>query len=215
LLSGSGAREGDWLVALEQQAGRGRQGRAWIGASGNFFGSTLVELGASDPPAPTLSMAAGVALIRAVEASASATGLMLKWPNDLMMGRAKLAGILLERSGNRLVAGFGVNLARAPALPDRETACLASVALITPQSFAPLLAGAFARALELWRSDQPRLMTSWFESAHPIGTPLSVRAGPAEKVHGEFAGIDLDGALRLRLADGATRVIHAADVSLV
>jgi BirA family biotin operon repressor/biotin-[acetyl-CoA-carboxylase] ligase len=186
-----------------------------VAASGNFFGSTLVELAPTDPPAPTLSMAAGVALIRAVEAAAPATGLMLKWPNDLMIGRAKLAGILLERSGNRLVAGFGVNLARAPEVPARETACLASVALVTPQGFAPLLAGAFARALELWRTDQPRLMSSWFESAHPIGTPLRVRAGPIEMAEGEFAGIDLDGALRLRLADGTTRVIHAADVSLV
>jgi BirA family transcriptional regulator, biotin operon repressor / biotin---[acetyl-CoA-carboxylase] ligase len=215
LLAASGAVEGDWLVALEQEAGRGRQGRAWVGASGNFFGSTLVELVPSDPPAPTLSMAAGVALIRAVEAAAPATGLILKWPNDLMMGHAKLGGILLERSGSRLVAGFGVNLARAPELPDRETGSLASVALVTPQGFAPLLAGAFARALDLWRSDQPRLMSSWFESAHPIGTPLPVHAGPGETAQGEFAGIDLDGALRLRLADGSTRVIHAADVSLV
>ena len=160
-------------------------------------------------------MAAGVALIRAVEAAAPATGLMLKWPNDLLMGRGKLAGILLERSGDRLVAGFGVNLARTPAVPERETACLASVALVTPQGFAPLLAGAFARALDLWRSEHPRLMSSWFESAHPVGTPLHVHAGPAETAEGEFAGIDLDGALRLRLADGSTRVIHAADVSLV
>lgn len=173
-----------------------------------------MTLGPSDPPAPTLSMAAGVALIRAIEAAAPATGLMLKWPNDLMMGRAKLAGILLERNGNRLVAGFGINLARAPDVTGRETASLASVALITPQGFAPLLAGAFSRALDLWRSDQPRLMSNWFESAHPIGTPLRVHAGPSEMAEGAFAGIDLDGALRLRLADGTTRVIHAADVSL-
>jgi BirA family biotin operon repressor/biotin-[acetyl-CoA-carboxylase] ligase len=153
-------------------------------------------------------------VIRAVEAASPAAGLMLKWPNDLMMGADKLAGVLLERSGDRLVAGFGVNLCHAPDLPDRPAAALGSVASLTPQSFAPLLAASFARALDLWRSDLPRLLTSWLESAHPVGTALSVHAAADQVVTGEFAGIDMDGALQLRLADGSTRVIHAADVSL-
>lgn len=167
-----------------------------------------------DPAAATLSLAAGVALMRAIEAAAPATGLILKWPNDLMMGQGKLAGILLERSGDRLVAGFGVNLARAPSLPDRPAASLADIALVTPQSFAPLLAGSFARALDLWRTDSKRLTTAWMESAHPAGTTLRVHSGPDELVDGAFDGIEADGALRLRLADGRTRVIHAGDVAL-
>ncbi len=174
----------------------------------------MIALRPTDPPAPSLSLAAGVALIRAVEAAAPATGLMLKWPNDLMIGPAKLAGILLERSGDRLVAGFGVNLANAPAIESRETIALSSVALVSPETFAPLIAAAFARALELWRSDLTRLTTAWLESAHPLGTPLTVRAGPDETLAGEFAGLDPDGALRLALADGSVRVMHAADVSL-
>ena len=214
MLAAANAAEGDWLVALAQEAGRGRQGRQWQARKGNFFGSTLVALRPTDPPAPSLSLAAGVALMRAVEAAAPATGLMLKWPNDLLIGPAKLAGILLERSGDRLVAGFGVNLANAPAIEGRETAALASVALVSPHSFAPLLAASFARALELWRSDMTRLMTAWLESAHPLGTPLTAHAGPDELVAGEFAGLEPDGALRLALADGSVRVIHAADVSL-
>lgn len=197
-----------------QEVGRGRQGRQWQSLNGNFFASTLVALRPSDPSAPSLSLAAGVALIRAVEAAAPATGLMLKWPNDLMIGSAKLGGILLERSGDRLVAGFGVNLAAAPAIADRPTIALSSVALVTPHSFAPLIAAAFARALDLWRSDLTRLTTAWLESAHPLGTPLNAHAGPDEMVAGEFAGLEPDGALRLALADGAVRVIHAADVSL-
>ena len=214
MLAGGGTVEGDWLVALDQDAGRGRQGRAWIGGGGNFFGSTLVMLGAGDPPAPSLSLAAGVALIRAVEAAAPATGLILKWPNDLMMGPAKLAGVLLERSGDRLVAGFGVNLAQAPDLPDRPAAALAEVALVSPESFAPLLAASFARMLDMWRTDLPRLMMLWLESAHPVGTPITVHASADETITGKFGGIEADGALRLALASGETRVIHAADVSL-
>jgi BirA family biotin operon repressor/biotin-[acetyl-CoA-carboxylase] ligase len=214
LLGTTTAVEGDWLVALAQDAGKGRQGRAWVSEPGNLFASTLVELGEGDPSAPSLSLAAGVALIRAVEAAAPATGLMLKWPNDLMIGSAKLAGILLERSGSRIVAGFGVNLARAPDVPGRDTAALASVALVSPESFAPLLAASFARALAMWRTDRLRLTTSWLESAHPIGTALQVRASATEIIDGEFAGLDPDGALLLKLADGSTRAVHAADVSL-
>lgn len=212
MLSESSAVEGDWLVALAQDAGRGRQGRVWVSKPGNFFGSTLVQLREGDPAAPGLALTAGVALIRAVEAAAPATGLFLKWPNDLMMGQAKLGGILLERSGARVVAGFGVNLAHAPNLPGRPAAALASAALVSPQSFAPLLAASFARALDHWRSDPAGLATSWLESAHPVGTPLSVNVSANEVASGEFGGIDDSGALLLNLADGSTHVIHAADV---
>jgi BirA family biotin operon repressor/biotin-[acetyl-CoA-carboxylase] ligase len=214
LLGDEAANEGDWLIALDQLAGRGRQGRDWVSSQGNFFGSTLVELRGSDPPAQSLSLAAGVALIRAVEAAAPATGLILKWPNDLMMGAAKLAGVLLERSGDRLVAGFGVNLAQAPAIEGRATAALSSVALISPESFAPLLAAAFSRALAMWREDFPRLATAWMESAHPVGTALTVHSGSEQAISGTFAGIESDGALRLQLDAGVVEIVRAGDVEL-
>jgi BirA family biotin operon repressor/biotin-[acetyl-CoA-carboxylase] ligase len=214
LLADGSAVEGDWLIALAQEVGRGRQGRAWESLEGNFFGSTLVVLKPGDPPAASLSLAAGIALIRAVEAAAPATGLILKWPNDLLMGSAKLGGILLERNGDRLVAGFGVNLARAPEIHDRPATALAAIALVSPQSFAPVLAGSFARALDMWRTDSQRLTTAWMESAHQPGTMLKVHAGPAELVEGKFDGLEADGGMRLLLPDGRTRVIRAGDVAL-
>ena len=214
LLADSGAVEGDWLVSLAQDSGRGRQGRAWESLNGNFFGSTLVVLKSGDPHAASLSLAAGIALIRAVEVAAPATGLMLKWPNDLLMGGAKLGGILLERTGDRLVAGFGLNLVQAPDLAERPTAALALIALVSPQSFAPVLAGAFARALDMWRTDSQRLTTGWMESAHPLGTALKVHASADEPVEGKFDGLEPDGAMRLLLADGSMRAIHAGDVAL-
>jgi BirA family biotin operon repressor/biotin-[acetyl-CoA-carboxylase] ligase len=139
---------------------------------------------------------------------------MLKWPNDLLLGPAKLAGILLERQEDRVVAGFGVNLSHAPVIEGRETAALSSVALVSPEAFTPLLAAAFARELARWREDPLALTALWLESAHPIGTPLSVHADPVEKVEGTFAGLAPDGALRLALPDGEERRIHAADVTL-
>lgn len=206
--------EGEWLVAARQEQGRGRQNRAWESPAGNFHGSTLVRLLPTDPPAGTLALVAGVALIRAVEAAAPATGLILKWPNDLLFGSAKLAGILLERQEDRIVAGFGVNLAHAPAVQGRETAALAAVALISPEAFAPLLAAAVARELQRWREDPLALTALWLESAHPVGTALSVHVSAEEKLDGRFAGLAPDGAMRLTLPGGEERRIHAADVML-
>jgi BirA family biotin operon repressor/biotin-[acetyl-CoA-carboxylase] ligase len=205
--------EGDWLVALRQDAGRGRHGRAWETLDGNFFGSTLVQLRDGDPPAPALALAAGLALIEAVEVAAPGLPLSLKWPNDLMLGDAKLAGILLERSGERIVAGFGVNLAAAPQIEGRNTASLEGS--IGPQAFAPLLAASFARLLAAWRSAEPAAFAqAWLARAHPLGTPLRVHSGPGERVAGTFDGIEPDGALRLRVEGGAVELIRAGDVSL-
>jgi BirA family biotin operon repressor/biotin-[acetyl-CoA-carboxylase] ligase len=139
---------------------------------------------------------------------------MLKWPNDLMLGPGKLGGILLERSGDRVVAGFGVNLLAAPDIPDRPTAALSDIALVSPAAFAPLIAAAFARELARWRSDPVAQRALWLESAHAVGTPISVHASAGERIEGVFAGLAEDGALQLRLADGSSRAIHAADVQI-
>lgn len=213
MLADHRAVEGEWLVALAQDGGKGRQGRKWVSDAGNFFGSTLVRLQPGDPPAASLSLAAGLALIEAVELAVPRLPLQLKWPNDLMLGQAKLAGILLERAGDRIVAGFGVNLASAPEIPSRATASLDSA--ITPQAFAPLLAGSFARSLANWRSWAVEAFADvWLARAHPFGTLLTVHAGPDEIISGTFAGIDPDGALRLRLQSGAEQVIRSGDVTL-
>ncbi|NUT00053.1 MAG: biotin--[acetyl-CoA-carboxylase] ligase [Sphingomonas sp.] len=212
LLRDPTAVEGDWLVAMAQDSGRGRQGREWISEAGNFFGSTLVILAPGDPAPQSLSLAASLALIEAVDVGVPDQSLMLKWPNDLLLGNAKLAGILLERSGGRVVAGFGVNLASAPRISGRDTAALNDA--ILPQAFAPLLAGSFARILSLWRSSEPEAFArAWQQRAHPVGTRLTVHSGDGEKVNGVFDGIEADGALRLRRGDEVS-IIRAGDVEL-
>lgn len=205
--------EGDWLVALNQSFGKGRQGREWQSGAGNFAGSTLIALRPGDPPPATLALAAGLALIEAVDAAAPGRDLRLKWPNDLMSGEAKLAGILLERAGDRVVAGFGVNLAVAPQIEGRSIASLDGA--IDPQAFAPLLAASLARLLAAWRSAEPSaFIDAWQLRAHPVGTPLTIRSAPGETLSGRFDGLAPDGALRLRLADGRIERIHAGDVTL-
>ena len=139
--------------------------------------------------------------------------LMLKWPNDLMVQGGKVGGILLERSDDRIAAGFGVNLAKAPELPDRQAADFGG--RIAPQAFAQVLAASFARLLELWRSSEPAMLAqAWLARAHPAGTRLSVHSGKDELISGRFEGIEVDGALVLRRDDGDIDIVRAGDVHL-
>lgn len=151
-------------------------------------------------------------MIEAVDVAVPDQALMLKWPNDLMLGSSKLAGILLERSGDRVVVGFGINLASAPRLEGRNAAALNGA--LSPQAFAPILAGSFARMVSLWRSSPPESFSqAWMARAHPVGTHLTVHSGADEKLSGTFDGIEPDGALRLR-RNGEVELIRAGDVEI-
>ncbi len=205
--------EGDWLIAERQTAGRGRQGRAWQSPPGNLYASGLVKLRAGDPPAPTLALAAGVAVVEALGLAA----LSLKWPNDVLAGGAKLAGILLERQADSVVIGIGINLAHHPALPDRPSVSLAALGVtMSAETAVAALADAFARNVAQWRmAGLPALRSRWLDRAHAPGTPLAAALPDGSRLDGFFDGLTPDCALQLRLADGTTRVIHAGDVFLI
>ena len=164
-----------------------------------------------DPPAPTLALVAAVALHEV--ASAYAGEVRIKWPNDLLAGPAKLAGILLEREGDAVIAGFGVNLAHHPEDTPRPATSLAALTGIAtdPEAFAEALATAFARWLARWRGEGvATVRAAWLAAAHPLGAALLTGEG-----EGLFEGLDETGGLRLRLPDGSLRVIHAGDVFLL
>jgi BirA family biotin operon repressor/biotin-[acetyl-CoA-carboxylase] ligase len=210
--------EGRWLVARRQTAGRGRQGREWFDGSGNFMGSTVVALGEGGPPPASLSFVAALAVQDAVAAALGDDGdLALKWPNDVLLDGGKLSGILLEMVRGHIIVGIGVNLARAPQLPDRKTAALADVVAPPPlETFAASLAVAFSRRLEVWRTYGLAASLRAFldRSIHAQGSPLTVHDTDGSVLSGTFAGLEeSDGALRLRLADGRERVIRAGDIS--
>ena len=151
---------------------------------------------------------------KALEIAAPEAPVILKWPNDLLLGDAKLAGILLERSGERVVVGFGVNLAGSPTIEGRKTAALKPIMEVTPQAFAPLLAAKFAQLLSVWRSTEPsNFAQAWLARAHPVGTILEVHGAPGERIKGSFDGIEQDGAMRLR-RDGMIDIIRSGDVLL-
>lgn len=216
-LAETGIGEGLWLRAERQSGGRGRQGRVWQSPTGNFYGSTLVRLRAVDPAPATLALVAAVALDEAVGVHTHAAALMIKWPNDLLLGGAKLAGILLERAGNAVVVGIGVNLAHHPDDLDRPVTSLAAHGPAPdPATFAETLAECFARWLARWRGEGlAPVRDRWLARAHPPGTALAASLPDGERVEGLFDRLDEGGALILRLADGSVRAIHAADVFLI
>ncbi|WP_296716419.1 biotin--[acetyl-CoA-carboxylase] ligase [Erythrobacter sp.] len=216
--NGGGWPHGQWLVARRQTAGRGRQGREWFDGAGNFMGSTVVVPHEGDPPLASLSFVAALA-VRDAAARVLDEGaeLALKWPNDVLLDGGKLSGILLEMVRGQIVVGIGVNLARAPQLPDRKTAALADLVPPPPvEDFAASLAATFAHRLSNWRNGGlgATLRAFLAGSIHAQGAPLTVHDTDGSVLSGSFAGLDeSDGALRLRLADGRERVIRAGDIS--
>lgn len=218
LAEGEAPAEGHWLVADRQTAGRGRAGRVWTGGFGNFMGSTAVALRDGEALPQTLALVAGVSVHRALmQVAPGLADLALKWPNDLLVGEAKLGGILLERQRDTVVVGIGVNLADAPDVPGRKTVSLAGLGVpVSRDTFASALAACWAEDLTAWHAGGwPMLREEWLARALPKGTLLGVNLSEEGHLIGGFAGLEPDGAVLLRLADGAVRAIHAGDVELV
>jgi BirA family biotin operon repressor/biotin-[acetyl-CoA-carboxylase] ligase len=216
-LARDGAVEGTWLRADRQEGGRGRQGRHWVSPPGNLYASTLVRRLGGDPPAPSLAMVAAVALDELLQAWIGPDRLTIKWPNDLLVDGAKISGILLEGADQAVVVGIGVNLAHHPQDIDRPATSLAALGLSPPDpgDFATELATVFGAWLARWRGEGLGVVLArWQARAHPPGTALSVRA-PEGALEGLYDGLAVDGALRLKGADGRIHLVHAGDVFLL
>ncbi|HTJ91100.1 MAG TPA: biotin--[acetyl-CoA-carboxylase] ligase [Acidocella sp.] len=198
----AGAAAGLAVQARRQLAGRGSRGRAWTAPEGNLNLSVLLRPGRPAAAAGLFSLLAGIAVAEAL-APRSQTAPMLKWPNDVLLDGAKLAGILIDAmpDGERLdwlVIGIGVNLAVAPEIAGRRTTSLRAHGgnLSADDAADAILAG-----LSAWH-DAPgaRIREAWLARAHPVGTPLTVRGARGE-LHGSFAGLSETGELLLRDKD--------------
>lgn len=215
-LAGQGVAEGTWLRAERQTGGRGRMGRSWESPAGNLFCSTLVRLRAGDPAPHSLALVAANA-VHAVVAPLCAGQARIKWPNDVLVDGAKIAGILLERAGDAVVVGIGVNVAGHPTGLDRPvTSLTAQGSDIDATAVLDRLAQLFAHWLGLWRAQglEP-VRAHWLLNAHATGSALRVQLPDGETVDGGFETLDADGMLILRLANGESRAIHAGDVHLL
>lgn len=215
----AGAQEGLWIRAARQTGGRGRLGRAWLSPPGNLYCSTLVRIASQDPPAHLLAFVAGLAVLDTVRDAIPACDARLKWPNDVHVAGAKLAGILLERRGNAVVVGVGLNVATAPDVAGRAVTslhALGALRQIDAAAVLDLLVAHFAARLIDWRTqDAATLLEVWCAAAHKPGEAMAVQRGPADRIEGVFEGLAADGSLLLRCPDGRVESVSAGDVHLI
>lgn len=190
-----------------QTAGRGRQGRVWHAPRGVLTASWLLRFAAEPSPGP-LALACGLALLHAVEGLAPGLQLAVKWPNDLLLDGRKLAGLLCEspRPGT-VVVGVGLNLApcweEAPDFPAGQAASLAERGPVpaTEAVLAAIRRSLLEAAALLERGAWPQLLAQVRARDALLGRHCAVEDAGCRR-EGEGAGLDDDGALRLRLADG-------------
>jgi len=212
--------EGIVVVADEQTAGRGRRGHTWFSPPGSgLYVSVVLTPGRAraDPARATtlLTLAAGVAIAEAVEA---ATGLAvdLKWPNDLFVGRRKLAGILAESPAvNAVVLGYGINvgpMAYPPALADRATSLESELgrAIDRHQLFAETLAALARRYEDLLDGRFDAILDAWRRRAPAAtGARVSWTTDSGERA-GTTQGVDDHGALLVRAGESVERIVAGA-----
>ena len=216
----AGERGPLWLSADEQTQGRGRLGRHWSSPTGNFAATCLHPTTAEPGQAALYGFAASLAVAETIERYRPARPVTLKWPNDVLVGGAKISGLLIEREAQALLVGIGVNLVGHPAnTPYPATHLVAEMHAFDLEGPEPLFTGAPAflallarevaqRFLQLEKGSFERIRRDWLIRAHGLGEELSVN-----DVTGLFTDLAPDGALCLRLADGTESRVHAGDVS--
>jgi BirA family biotin operon repressor/biotin-[acetyl-CoA-carboxylase] ligase len=223
-LASSGETGPLWISARRQSAGRGRSGRSWQSDAGNLYASLLFTSSCAPAVAHQVSLLAGVAVhdaIVAANAGVPLRALRLKWPNDVLVGTAKLAGILLESvaaTDGRLhiVVGIGLNLATPPRDLGRETTALIEQSVdMSPETMLRHVAWATQSWLGVWRdgADFASVRSAWIARAGVIGETIRVERASGQ-LDGVFAGLDDDGALLLRAPAGGMTRVTFGDVSL-
>src|ERR1700712_5360935 len=228
----SRARDGErgpsWFVTSEQTAGRGRRQRAWIAPRGNLASSVLEVMDVAPAVAATLGFAFGLAhetALRRVSmeanlrlAGSDQLNYLLKWPNDILVRKQKLCGLLVEaeavNDGLAVVAGIGTNIIAAPeGTPTPATSLAALGVHVGAEELFSALSDAWAEFRGIW--DQGRgfgeIRRLWLERAAGLGPPGAIQTG-GSTVEGAFDGIDASGCMIVATAGGKRVPISAGDV---
>ncbi len=227
------ARDGEqgpiWFVTSEQTAGRGRRHRPWIAPRGNLASSILETMEISPAVAATLGFAAGLALEAALrkvslEASMRLAGsdemkFALKWPNDLLAGNKKLAGILLEAEATAehrlaIVVGIGTNVVAAPEGTPTPAISLKALGIdICAEELFAALSDTWAEYRGIWDNGRgfADIRQKWLQRAAGLGQQVSIQSGGGT-VSGRFDSIDETGCMIVGTSDGKRIPISAGDV---
>lgn len=214
-----------WFVALEQTAGYGRRGRAWVAPRGNLAASVLVTLGVQPAVAATLGFVAGVAVQQALRSlslesvvrGGAAVDFALKWPNDVLANGRKMVGIGLEAhampAGLAVVVGIGVNNVAAPeGTPFPATSLTAEGLQLSAEDTFAALSDSWTDVFTLWDNGRNfgAIRKLWLASAYNLGGNVSVQLGE-RTVEGIFEAIDETGCMIVTTQQGRVSVT-AGDV---
>lgn len=211
-----GEPEGLVIQALEQQGGKGRHGNQWNSPIGNLYMSILLR------PKCDLAEAGQLAFVIAVALSEGLGKYIdegrhiktLKWPNDILINKSKISGILLEsiirdNTLNAIVLGMGVNIFKAPEF----CVALNDVAKepVYVNKVRDVILDKLSYYYDLWQEKGfAPIREAWLKQAHGLGESITARL-PAESFKGVFKGLTEDGSLILDM-DGQEKIIHAAEV---
>ncbi|PPD57779.1 biotin--[acetyl-CoA-carboxylase] ligase [Dehalogenimonas etheniformans] len=216
-LAHKGAREGALVIAAEQTEGRGRLNRKWISPPGSLYFSVLLY-----PPIeklPYLTMLAGLAVAEAIE-ECVAVQAGLKWPNDVLIGGRKAAGMLVESSFSRgkqyAVIGVGINvnvdISTSPEITGVATSLSEQAGM--PVDSLNLLRAAIDRIESRYSNfDKTALLDSWKARLITLGQPVKATMGEAT-IEGTATDVTDEGALIIRRTDGSICTVVAGDVTL-
>ena len=208
-----------WLRADKQTAGRGRRGRVWESPTGNLAATLLLRPNRPAAECAQLSFVTAIAAADAVAHFAPTAEIRVKWPNDVLAGGRKVAGILLESASSGsavpfwLAIGVGINLAHFPEGTEFPATSIAALGVAPPSPRDALLelASAFAKWYDIWEVQGfLPIRDAWLARAAKLGERIRARL-QNEESWGVFEGIDETGALLLREA-GRTRAIAAGEV---
>lgn len=216
----TGERGPLWITAARQTAGRGRRGNSWISAPGNLYASLLVTDAAPAAHLPELCFVVALAVRDAVCEAAPPLSehLKLKWPNDLLLDGAKLAGILIEAESvggaTAVAAGIGVNCAHHPEnLAYPATSLAAYGATVAPADLLSVLSRMVVTRLAQWDrgSGFAAIRSEWLANAAGLGGDIHVRLAGRE-LTGRFETLDRMGRLMLRLPAGNLEAITVGEL---
>lgn len=208
------------VVARRQTAGRGRFGRQWESGDGGLWLSAVVPAPIQDRRWRMLPLAAGFAVARSLR-DRGLLGVRLRWPNDVMVGARKCAGILVDRfRGDRCVVGIGVNVNNDPSSSHpalSATATRLCELLAAPPSLESLGEAVLAYlrdGIGLILHEGPealiRHLIPFWEAPRPVTVEIEGKA-----IEGDFLGVDAEGRVRILMSSGSEAVMEPEQIHLL
>ena len=203
------------VTAKKQTSGRGRMGHKWIGLDGNLFMSLGLNWNSNNTN--ILSLISSLAILNTIKGYASNLKPMLKWPNDVLINKCKISGILIETVAlSKVIIGIGVNICASPILDDTSPYCATSLKEqginVDRIEFMQTYLKTFTEIMTIYqREGTQKIIDLWSANTHKVGQEITIK-GAKTQICGKFMGLDKQGLLLLKTHDNDIKTISAGDI---